>query len=141
LVALFVSSYFAALIGDALLVTILYGPRASLVQGVRVSDWKHGILSNGVHVGPLTGLLTFVCWLPLLACTDICTGLFISALRGRPRWHLSFARFVGGSMLLIFCAWLIWRDHFLLIHPIPFAALIGGGAMVWKAIHSLRTDS
>lgn len=68
LVATFVTSYFAAQIADALLVIILYSPRAFFVQGIRVSDWKHGVLSNGATVGPLTGLITFVWWMLLIAC-------------------------------------------------------------------------
>ncbi len=137
LVAVFVASYFSALIGDALLVIILCGPHAFFVQGIRVSDWKHGVLSNGAHVGPFTGLMTFVWWAPLIACAEIAAGFLSSFLRARPRWLTPVAQFLGGSMLLVFSGWLWCCDGFPLMHPIPLAALIGGGAMTWKAARSV----
>jgi hypothetical protein len=136
LVAAFVTSYFAAGMGDALLVILLYGPRAFFVGGLRVSDWKHGVLSNGDSVGPLTGLSTFPCWILLIICAEIAAGLLRSSLGRRPRWVIGIAQFLGGSMLLGFCAWLFWRDGFLLLHPIPAASLIGGGFLIWKALRS-----
>jgi hypothetical protein len=42
-------------------------------------------------------------------------------------------------MLLTFSGWLLFHDGVLLIHPIPLAALIGGGVMTWKAIPSVLT--
>lgn len=138
-VAIFITSYLSALIGDALLVIILYGPHAFFIQGIRVSDWKHGVVSNGAHVGPLTGLMTFVCWGPLIACAEIGAGLLSSFLRARPRWLSALAQSLGGVMLLTFSGWLSFRDGFPLIHPIPLAALIGGVVMMWKAIRSLGT--
>ena len=51
-----------------------------------MSDWKHGVLSNGATVGPFTGLMTFVWWAPLIACAEIGTGFLSSyAMRGTGR--------------------------------------------------------
>lgn len=136
LVATFVTSYFAAQIADALLVIILYSPRAFFVQGIRVSDWKHGVLSNGATVGPLTGLITFVWWMLLIVCAEIGAGCLSSFLRARPRWLAAVAQLLGGSMLLMFSGWLLFREGFPLIHPIPLAALIGGAVITWKAARS-----
>jgi len=138
-VTIFITSYFAAQIGDALLVMVLYGPGAFFSQGIRVSDWKHGVLSNGATVGPFTGLMTFVWWAPLIACAEIGAGFLSSFLRARPWWLFTIAQFLGGAMLLTFSGWLSFRDGFPLIHPIPLAALIGGGVMTWKAIRSVVT--
>jgi len=137
LVAVFVTSYFGAHLGDALLVILIYGPRAFFVGGLRVSDWKHGVLSNGDWVGPLTGLIGFPCWILLIACAEIAAGLLSSFLRSRPGWWSGIAQFFGGSMLLFFGGWLFWHDGFPLIHPIPAAALIGGGFLLWKAFRSV----
>ncbi len=135
LVAVFVTSYFAAQIGNTSLVMILYGPRACFLRGIRVSDWKHGVLSNGTSVGPFAGLVTFVWWIPLIVCAEIAAGGFISFLRTKPRWLSAIARLLSGVMLMIF-SWLLWRDGFPWIHPIPLSALIGGGVMTWKAARS-----
>lgn len=137
LVAMFVTSYFAAQIGDALLVILLCGPHAFFVEGVRVSDWKHGVLSNGVSVGGLTGLMTLPFWVLLVACAEIAAGLLSSFLGSRPTWWLGIAQSLGGSMLLVFCGWLFWHEGFPLIHPIPAAALIGGGFLLRKAFRSV----
>jgi hypothetical protein len=139
LVAIIICSYFSAVIGDALLVMILYGPHAFFVEGIRVTDWKHGVLSNGAHVGPLTGIMGFVWWAPLIACAEIAVGFLSSFLRAKTRWWSAGAQFLGGSMLLTFSGWLVFHDSFFATHPIPLAALIGGGAMIWKAICSAVT--
>ena len=131
LIGVFVTSYFAAQIGDALLVILMYGPRAFFVEGLRVSDWKHGVLSNGDSVGPLTGLIGFPSWILLIVCAEIAAGMLSSFLRSRKGWRLGITQFLGGSMLLVFCGWLFWDDGFPLFHPIPAAALIGGGHLTW----------
>ncbi len=134
LVALFVTSYFAAMIGDALLVIFIYGPRAFFVDGVHVSDWKHGVLSNGRSVGPLTGLATFPFWILLIACAEIAAGLLSSFLRSTPAWWLGIAQVLGGFALIGFCGWLDWHEGFPFLHPIPAAALVGGVYLAWKAL-------
>jgi len=135
LVAVFVTSYFAAKIGDALLVIVLYGPRLCFVGGLRVSDWKHGVLSNGDSVGPLTGLFAFPFWILLIVCAEITAGLLRSFLRAKPIWVTGVAQLLCGSMLVGLCAWLLWHDGFPPLHPIPAAAVIGGTLLMRKAFH------
>ena len=137
LAAAFITSYFATQIGDVLLVIVLYGPRAFFGSGLRVSDWKHGLLSNGDSVGPLTGMFTFPCWILLIVCAEIAAGLLRSFLRSSPTWVIGSTQLLGGSTLLFFCRWLFWHEGFPLIHPIPAAALIGGGFLIWKALRSV----
>jgi len=131
LVAVFLTSYFAAQIGNALLVIIYLGPRAFFVQGIRVTDWKHGLFSNGAPA-PFTGPMTFVWWMLLLALTEIAAGVFRSFLSGKPHWVTTTCRFVGGGILLVFSSWL-YRDGWHPFHPIPLSCLIGG-VMTWLAV-------
>jgi hypothetical protein len=138
-VAIFICSYFSALIGNALLVIIFYGPHAFFIQGIHVSDWKHGVLSNGAHVGPLTGIMSFIWWAPLIACAEIAAGFLSSFLRAKPWWLSAVAQFLGGSVLLTFSGWLVFHDGVPKMHPILLAALIGGGVMIWRAIRSVVT--
>jgi len=138
LVAVFVTSYFAAQLGDALLVILLYGPHAFFAEGLRVTDWKHGLLSNGHRVGPLTGLATFPCWIFLIACSEVAAGVLSSFFRSKPAFWSGFAHFAGGSVLFAFGVWLVWHDGFLFFHPIPASALIGGGYLMWRQVRSVR---
>src|SRR5436305_681018 len=103
LVAVFVSSYFAAQIGDALLVCVYYGPRAFFMQGLRVTDWKHGLLSSGAPI-PFTGLMTFVWWIALIAVTELTAGVLQQFLSDKPRWVSTMMRVAGGSALMAFSA-------------------------------------
>ena len=139
LVAVFVSSYFAAQIGDALLVCIYYGPRAFFVQGLRVTDWKHGLLSNGAPI-PFTGLMTFVWWIPLIALTEIAAGVLQSFQLDKPRWVSTMTRVAGGSVLMAFSARLYW-DGSHPFHPIPLSSLVGGVMLLRSAISSLHLGS
>jgi len=136
LVAVFVSSYFAARIGNALLVIVFYGPNAFFARGVRVSDWKHGIASNGAIV-PFTGPVAFAGTLLLTAFAEIVAGFLLSFLRTRPRWLSAVAGILGGSMLLTFSGWLLLCERSPLIHPIPLSGLIGGAMMINRAVRYL----
>jgi hypothetical protein len=131
LVAAFVTSYFAAKIGDALLVIIYLGPRAFFEHGVRVTDWKHGFFLNGAPA-PFTGPMTFVWWMLLIALAEIAAGVFRSFLLGKPHWVFTMSRVVGGAALLGFSARLYW-DGWHPFHPIPLSCLIGG-VMTWRAV-------
>ena len=139
LVAVFVSSYFAAQIGDALLVCIYYGPGAFFVQGLRVTDWKHGLLSNGAPI-PFTGLMTFVWWIPLIALTEITAGVLHSLLLEKPRWVATIMRVAGAAALIAFSARLYW-DGSHPLHPIPLSSLIGGGMLLRSVISSRHVRS
>jgi hypothetical protein len=116
LVAVLVTSYFAARIGDTLFVILVYGPRAFFVQGLRVSDSKRCILSNGKFVGPVLGLFEFPCWILLIACAEIAAGLLFSFLGSRPAWWLRIVQFMGGAMLFVFWGWIRWHDGAPLLH-------------------------
>jgi hypothetical protein len=133
LVAVFVTSYFAAQIGDALLVCIYYGRRAFFVQGLRVTDWKHGLLSNGAPI-PFTGLMSFVWWIPLIGLTEIAAGVLHSFLLEK-RWCVNaMMRMAGAAALLAFSARLYW-DGFHPFHPIPLSSLIGGVMLLKSVIY------
>jgi hypothetical protein len=127
----FVSSYFAAQTGYALLICIYYGPNAFFVKGLRITDGKHGVLSNGAFL-PFTGPMTFVWWILLIALTEVAAGVLKSFLSERPRWVSTVSRVAGGSALLLFAARL-YRDGFHPFHPIPLSSLIGG-VMIWRSV-------
>lgn len=139
LVAVFVSSYFAAQIGNALLVCIYYGRRAFFVQGLRVTDWRHGLLSNGAPI-PFTGLMTFVCWIPLIALIEIAAGVLQSFLSDKPRWVSTMTRVAGGSALLAFSARLYWEGSHP-FHPVPLSSLTGGVLLLSSVIRRRRFGS
>ena len=139
LVAAFVTSYFAGQIGAALLVCIYYGPRAFFVQGLRVTDWKHGVLSNGAPIA-FTGLMTFVWWIPLIFLTEMAAGVLQSFLLDKPRWLSTMMRVAGGSALIAFSARLYWEGYHP-FHPIPLSALIGGVTLLRRVIPSRRLGS
>jgi hypothetical protein len=131
LITVFVSSYFAAQTGYALLICIYYGPYAFFVQGLRVTDGKHGVLSNGALL-PFTGPMTFVWWILLIALTEVAAGVLKSFLSERPRWVSTVSRVAGGSALLFFSARLYW-DGFHPFHPVPLSSLVGG-VMIWRSV-------
>jgi hypothetical protein len=139
LVAVFVTSYFAAQIGDALLVCIYYGPRAFFVQGLRVTDWKHGLLSNGAPI-PFTGLMTFVWWIPLIALTEMAAAVLRLFLLDKPRWVSTMMRVAGGFALMAFSARLYW-DGSHPFHPIPLSSLIAGVMLLRSVIRSRHLGS
>lgn len=134
-VAVFVSSYFAAQIGDALLVCIYYGPGAFFAQGLRVTDWKHGLLSNGASI-PFTGMMTFVWWIPLIALAEIAAGVLQSFLLDKPRWVSTMTRVAGGVALMAFSARLYWHGSHP-FHPIPLSSLVGG-VMLLRSVATVR---
>ena len=40
------SSFFAARLADAFAIIVAYGPHAYFREGLHITDWKHGLLSN-----------------------------------------------------------------------------------------------
>lgn len=138
LVAIFVSSFFAAQIACDLTVLILYGRHAFFHEGLRVADWKHAILSNGARlpwwgtlmIGPPTVPLTVL----LIFGAEFAASRVRVFLAQRSRWATAGARLVGGTALLGFSFWLYSRPQsFPFMHPIPLSALIGGALLIWKA--------
>jgi hypothetical protein len=138
-VAVFVSSYFAAQIGDALLVCIYYGPQAFFVHGLRVADWKHGLLSSGAPI-PFTGLMTFVLWIPLIALTEITAGFLQSFLLDKSRRVSTMMRVAGGAALIAFSVRLYWEGSHP-FHPIPLSSLIGGLMLLKSVVRSRQLGS
>jgi hypothetical protein len=137
LVTVFVSSYFAAQISNALLIIVFYGWQTYFVRGIRVTDWKHGVASNGAIV-PFTGLATFIFWILLIVCVEIAAGYLTAFLRDRPHLLTAVAKLLGGSALMIFSVFLLRHGSFF-IHPIPLGALIGGATLIWGGLRSLWT--
>ena len=100
-VAALVSSFFAAQIVCNLAVLILYGRHAFFVQGLRVADWKHAILSNGVRLPWWGNLMIGPPIVPVAAL--LIFGAEFAAGRGRafldrkPAWTTALTRLVGGA--------------------------------------------
>jgi hypothetical protein len=147
IVAVIVSSFFAAMIADTLFVMVAFGPHAFFVDGLRVADWKHGVLSTGAKLPFVSdlgrGLLTMLSWLLLIGVSEFSAGLLTAFLAHRPRWMSAIARLLGGSLLFVFVGW-FWLPS-PLFHPIPLAASIGGVVLIWKGVTSVfgskqRTD-
>jgi hypothetical protein len=136
-VAIIVSSFFAAHLADALFVIIVFGPHAFFAEGLRVKDWKHGVLSTGETIpfryDILRGVLTLLFWVTCVGVCEAVAGFLTALLTGRSRWLSVLARIAGGSALLWFACW--WAGAAgTFFHPIPLAALIGGLTLVWKAL-------
>jgi hypothetical protein len=142
IVAAFVTSFFAAHIGDAIFVIFAYGPRAFFIEGLRVADWKHGILSTGVQIplgiDVIRGLLSFAFWVALIFLSEFCAGLLATFLMHRPRWMSSLTRILGGLLLFAFVVGFCRVDGSLIVfHPIPIAATIGGCVLIWRGAKAL----
>jgi hypothetical protein len=139
IVAVIVSSFFAAFFADALFVVLAFGPHAFFSDGLRVTDWKHGVLSTDAKLSFASnlgrGLLTMLSWLLLIGASEISAGLLAACLAHRPRWMSAIARLLGGSMLFLFVGW-FWLPS-PLFHPIPLAASIGGVVLIWKGVTSV----
>jgi len=138
LVAIFVSSFFAALIACDLTVFVVYGWHAFFTEGLRVADWKHSVLSNGARlpwwgtlmIGPPTIPLIVV----MIFGAEFAVGRMREFLAPRSKWAMAGARFVGATALLGFSFWLYSPSHgFPFLHPIPLSAFIGGAVSIWKA--------
>ncbi len=143
-VAAFVTSFFAAHVADAVFVIFAFGPHAFFIDGLRVTDWKHGVLSTGAQLPTVPdlvrGFLTFPIWIAFIGVSELCAGLLAAFLTHRPRWMTIIARILGGSLLLLFVAW-CWIPS-PVFHPVPIAALIGGLVLIWKGVASVfRRDA
>jgi len=144
IVACFVTSFFAAHVADAIFVICAFGSHAFFIDGIRVADWKHGVLSTGAELPTFPNLIrgfsTFPIWIAFIGVSELCAGFITGFLTRRPRWMTSIARIVGGSLLLSFVVW-CWIPM-RLFHPIPIAALIGGLVLIWKGVASVfRRDA
>jgi hypothetical protein len=144
IVAAIVSSFFAASFADTLFVILAYGPHAFFIDGLRISDWKHGVLSTGAKLPFFSNLvrilLTMLLWMSLIGVSEFSAGCLTTFLMHRPRWMSGIARFLGGVLLFLFVGW-FWLPS-PLFHPIPLAASIGGIVLIWKGVASIfRRDT
>jgi hypothetical protein len=144
LVAAFVTSFFAAQIGDALFVMLIFGPHAFFDEGLRVANWKHGTLSNGTALPFKTdfirGLMTFAFWMLLIGSCELVAGFVTAFLKRRAPWISGVFRLVGGAILLAFSCWFS-AHNFSFMHPIPLSSFFGGIVLVWKGVvNTLRQD-
>lgn len=143
-VAALVTSFFAAYVADAIFVIFAFGPHAFFIDGLRVVDWKHGVLSTGAKIPPVRdfvrGFSTFPIWIAFIGVSELCAGLLGNFLLPRPRWMSAVARILGGFLLLAF-AGLCWLPQ-PLFHPVPIAAIIGGSVLIWKGLANVfRRDA
>lgn len=144
LVTVFVSSFFAAHLADALAILIAYGPHAYFRNGLRIYDWKHGILSDGSHLSFAGGLVqvpaTLTLCVALIFATDFCSMLINQSVHKKGRWLKTCFCFFGGAALLLF-AGSLYREGSWGLHPVPLSALIGGTVLIWKGFGLLFTRS
>lgn len=144
LVTIFVSSFFAAHLADAFAVIVAYGPHAYFREGLYISDWKHGILSNGAYLSFMGKLVevpaTLMLWVAAIYGADFCSRLIHQVIRSNGRWVGMAFRLVGGAALLGF-AGNLYRQANWGPHPVPLSAFIGGVVLVWKAFASIFRKS
>lgn len=138
-VVVLVSSFFAAKIVCDVTVLLLYGWHAYFYQGLRVADWKHSILSNGVRLPWWGTLMIGPTIVPLIVLAifgaDFVAGHLRAFLASRSRWATAGARFLGAVALLIFSFRLYSAPAGPpFMHPVPLSALIGGAVLLWKAV-------
>jgi hypothetical protein len=138
IVTLLVSSFFAARIVCNLTVLLLYGGHAFFDEGLRVEDWKHSILSNGVRLPWYGTLMIGPTILPICAAAALGAEFVAKHLRSylsrRSLWAMTGAQLLGGAALLALSVSFYSPPHaFPPMHPIPLSALVGGVVLVWRA--------
>jgi len=140
LVTVFVSSFFVAHLADAFAIIVAYGPHAYFREGLRISDWKHGLLSNGAYLsfgGKLVEVpTTLMLWAAAIYGADFCSMIIQQIISRNGRWTGMALRLVGGAALLAFAGHL-YRQGRWGLHPVPFSALIGGAVLIWKGFASI----
>lgn len=138
-VAALVTSFFAAHAADTVFVIFAFGPHAFFIDGLRVTDWKHGVLSTGAKLPSVSnlirGVLTLLFWTTFIGLSEFSVGLVAAFLAHQPRWMSGIARLFGGLLLFLFVG-LCWLPH-PIFHPVPLAAIIGGSVLVWKGVASV----
>jgi hypothetical protein len=138
IVTVFVSSFFAAQIVCDLTVLLLFGRHAFFDDGLRVQDWKHSVLSNGVHLPWYGTLMIGPTIIPICAAAVFGAEFIAKQLRfylaQRSLWCKGAVRFLGGAALVALSVWFYSPPHaFPPIHPIPLSALVGGVVLLWTA--------
>lgn len=146
-VAALVTSFFAAHAADTVFVIFAFGPRAFFIDGLRVADWKHGVLSTGAKIPPVRdlvrGFLTLPFWIAFIGISEVFAGMLANFLMHRPRWMSSVARILGGFLLLAFAGeFSRINGRLILFHPISIGAIIGGSVLIWRGMTSVfRRDA
>jgi hypothetical protein len=140
LVTVFVCSFFAATTSDAIVVIFSFGPHAFFVEGLRVVNWKHGVLSNGEQLPALNEvfriLLFLVLWFAFVGLINWLAGFLGAFLKKHPPWVTAVLRLIGGSIFLLFCFWIV-HQPMNFIHPTFLSSLIAGLVLVSKGVVSL----
>lgn len=142
LVAALVASFFAAYVADAIFVICAFGPHAFFIDGLRVTDWKHGVLSTGAKISTVPNLIrgfsTFPIWIAFIGVSELCAGLLADFLMRQPRRITAIARILGGFLLFLFVAVFCRVDgRLILFHPIPIGVVIGGCILIWRGVTSV----
>jgi len=136
LVVVFVSSFYASKLADALAIIVAYGPSAYFHQGLHIANWKRGILSNGESLSILGRLVQvpsmLFLWIAAIHAADFVSMVLQQYLSTSNRWMSLPIRLLGGVALLYFAYSLYQQGHWGL-HPVPLSALLGGIYLLWKA--------
>jgi hypothetical protein len=146
-VAALVTSFFAAHVADSVFVICAFGPHAFFIDGLRVTDWKHGVLSTGAQLPTvpnlIRGFLMFPFWIAFIAISEFCAGFLGSFLMHRPRWMSAVTRILGGFLLFLFVGeFSRVNGRLILFHPISIGAIIGGCVFIWRGVASVfRRDA
>lgn len=144
IVTVVVGSFFVLAAANAIAIIVSYGPHAFFIEGLRITNWKHDMLSNGTSlsfVAKLLEVLTTLVLMGVLVLSADFAAMLIRALAARnPPWVGVLLRLLGGAGLLLF-ARCIYRQGYPFNHPIPLAALAGGAVLILKAIASASRGS
>ncbi len=140
LVAFLIGSYFAAKWGDDLMVILVRGVHAFQVEGVRISDWKHGVMSDGQKLSAaqnsLRLIMEFAMMVSGLALAECAAGIVRVLQPKVPRAGFAIVRLAGGGMLWAFAIYL-WNTRFPLLHPIPLGSAIAGTVQIIRGVRGL----
>lgn len=139
IVAFLIGSYLAAIWGDDLMVILVRGSQAFYVEGVRISDWKHGVMSDGQGLSAaqnsLRLILEFAFAVSGIAVAECAAG-FVRVIQPKvPRVGFAIIRLVGGGMLWAFAIHL-WNTRFPIIHPIPLGSAIAGTVQIIRGVRA-----
>ena len=138
LVAAFVTSQFAASAASALLILFTYGWHGFFVEGLWVTDWKHGVMSNGQSFTlPVLGVMTFALWILFIGSVEWFADFIPTALKRFGSWGVPVSRLIGGASLYALACLLYACMEYPLFHPVPFSAFIGGVVLMAKGVIGL----
>lgn len=138
LVAAFVTSQFAASAASASLIIFTHGWHGFFVEGFRVTDFKHGVMSNGQSLPfPFLPLMAFALWILFIGSVEWFAGFIPTALKRFGSWGVPVSRLIGGASLYALACLLYACMEYSLFHPVPFSAFIGGIVLMAKGVFGL----